>query len=138
VAAALLERTGFALVVDVAGAPIVPVAGSPPLAMSTGHAAAATWAGQRDTGRQGPPAVGGPVIQVPLARIQLSAAQRAMPLDPDKTRRAIDRAQRAGGSIEPLQLRRVGDGYRLVDGLRRLAVAQALGWETVPAVVDEG
>ncbi len=78
------------------------------------------------------------MIHVPLARIQLSAAQRALPLDPDKTRRAIERARRAGGSIEPLRLRRVGDGYRLLDGLRRLAVAQVLGWETVPAVVDEG
>lgn len=43
---------------------------------------------------------------------------------------------REGGVQQPLVLLRDGDGYRLVKGSRRLAVARALGLPRVPAVVD--
>jgi Cft2 family RNA processing exonuclease len=127
IAGKLLDHTGFTLVVE---------APTRVEAVPTGQGTATAWAGARTEVRPGP-AADGPVIQVPLARIQLTASQRATPLDPAKTQRAITRAQYAGGQFEPVRLRRVGDGYRLVDGLRRLAVAHALGWESVPAIVEE-
>jgi hypothetical protein len=51
--------------------------------------------------------------------------------------RAIERVRRAGGAMEPVVLGRVGDGYRLVDGVRRIRVAEDLGWTHVPAIVED-
>jgi ParB family chromosome partitioning protein len=111
VAEALQDRTGYRLVVEAAAPDVVPAVRSPGAAP-------------------------GNVIEIPIARIQLSERQRAQPLDPEKTRRAVERARWNGGRIEPILVRRVGDGYRLIDGLRRLQVAQELGRETIPALVE--
>jgi hypothetical protein len=107
------EQTGYRLVLEAITAP----------GPSSGGTATATARAE--------------VIEIPLARIQLSEGQRAQPLDPDKTRRAVDRARRQGGALEPIVVRRLAGGYRLVDGLRRLEVAKELGLDAVPAVVEE-
>jgi len=116
---AFLERTGYRLVLE-------PVAVAVPA--------------QAGAARPGLPGAVGPapaIVQIPLRRIQLTDRQRAQALDAEKTRRAVERARRQGGAIEPIVVRRLRDGYRLVDGLRRVQVAEALGLEDVPAVVEE-
>jgi ParB-like chromosome segregation protein Spo0J len=57
-------------------------------------------------------------------------------LDAEKSRKAVERAQRAGQISPPVRIRRVRDGYVLADGLYRLRAAQALGWERIAAVVE--
>ncbi|MBI4769247.1 MAG: ParB N-terminal domain-containing protein, partial [Chloroflexi bacterium] len=76
------------------------------------------------------------VVEIPVARIRLTAYQESLTLDPDKSRKALERAQRAGGISPPVRVRRVRDGYVLLDGLYRLQAAQALGWERIAAVVE--
>jgi uncharacterized protein len=110
VAEDVLAATGYRLVVDAPAGPTTPTTSAQPAAR---------------------------VIEIPLARIQLTAAQRALPLDPDKTRKELDRARRNGNRVEPIRVRRLSDGYRVLDGVRRVQVAEALGLTTVPAVVEE-
>ena len=75
-------------------------------------------------------------VLIPVARIRLTAHQQSLTPDPEKARKALERAQRAGQISPPVQLRRVGDGYVMVDGLYRLRAAQTLGWEKVLAIVE--
>jgi uncharacterized protein len=75
------------------------------------------------------------VVEIPLSRIRLGAHQQALSLDPEKVNKAIERARRMGIS-PPIQVRRVKDGYVLLDGLYRLRAAEALGFRTVPAIVE--
>jgi len=76
------------------------------------------------------------VVEVLIASIRLSAYQQGLSLDADKSRKALERAQRSGQISPPVRLRRVRDGYLLMDGLYRLRAAQALGWERIAAVVE--
>jgi hypothetical protein len=76
------------------------------------------------------------VVMIPLARIRLRRFQREMILDPLKIEKAVDRVRRIGQISPPVQVRRVEDGYLLVDGLYRLRVAEKLGLEQIPAVVE--
>lgn len=41
------------------------------------------------------------------------------------------------GLINPITLRSLPDGYRIVAGARRVAAARSLGWDTIAAVVRE-
>ncbi|MCC6189603.1 MAG: ParB N-terminal domain-containing protein, partial [Anaerolineales bacterium] len=75
-------------------------------------------------------------VDVPVALIRLTAHQQGLALDAEKTRKAVERAQRAGRISPPVRLRRLRDGYLLLDGLYRLRAAHALGWERVAAVVE--
>lgn len=76
------------------------------------------------------------VVMIPLARIRLRRFQREMILDPLKIEKAVDRVRRMGQISPPIQVRRVEDGYLLVDGLYRLRAAEKLGLEQIPAVVE--
>jgi Cft2 family RNA processing exonuclease len=76
------------------------------------------------------------VVEIPAARIRLTAYQQSLTLDPEKSRKALERAQREGRIHPPVRVRRVRDGYVLLDGLYRLQAAQALGWERIAAVVE--
>ncbi len=76
------------------------------------------------------------VVMIPLERVQLRRFQRELALDPAKIEKAAERARRLGKISPPLQVRRVEDGYLLLDGLYRLRAAEALGLPQVPAVVE--
>jgi len=103
------ESTGFRLVV-----------GAPPAAATPARA---------------PVPVAG-VVMVPRERIRLRRFQREMTLDPAKVAKAVERIRRMGQINPPLQLRRVEDGYLLLDGLYRLRAAEELGLEQVPAIIE--
>jgi len=44
---------------------------------------------------------------------------------------------RANGLLQPVMVRRRGDGYELVFGLHRLEACRRLGWRKIPALVRE-
>lgn len=75
-------------------------------------------------------------VLIPLERVHLRRFQREMALDPAKIEKAVERARRLGKISPPIQVRRVEDGYLLLDGLYRLRAAEALGLKQVPAVVE--
>jgi uncharacterized protein len=75
------------------------------------------------------------VVEIPLNRIHLNAYHQSLSLDPDKVEKAVQRA-RAMGIDPPIQVRRVRDGYVLMDGLYRLRAAERLGLDRIPAVVE--
>ncbi len=76
------------------------------------------------------------MVEIPVARIRLTAAQQSITLSADKTRKTIERAQRMGTIAPPIRVRRSQGGYVLLDGMYRLQAAQALGLERIPAMVE--
>lgn len=76
------------------------------------------------------------IVEIALARIQISQYHQSLNLDPDKLRKTIARIQRTGQISPPVQLRRTREGYRLLDGLYRIRAAEALGLASVPAVIS--
>ena len=75
------------------------------------------------------------VVEIPLERVRLRPYQQSIALDPDKLHKAVERARRMGIS-PPIQVRRLADGYLLLDGLYRLRAAQAVGLALIPAIVE--
>ena len=66
----------------------------------------------------------------------IAAAQQGQTLNPAKLDNAIQRARRDGRIAPPIVVRRVRDGYLLLDGLYRLRAAQAIGMARIAAVVE--
>lgn len=78
-----------------------------------------------------------PVIEIAVAQIRVRVGQQGLALNPARLDNAIARVRRDGGVRPPLIVRRVRDGYLLMDGLYRLRAAQAVGLERVAAVVED-
>lgn len=78
------------------------------------------------------------VPEIPVERIRLRPHQEALELRPEKIEQAVERIQRLGRVTPPVQVRRVRDGYLLLDGLYRLAAARRLGLESIPAEIEAG
>src|SRR5271157_214055 len=76
-----------------------------------------------------------PVVEIPIQLIRLNRSQQTLTLDPLRLEKATERARRMG-ITPPVQVRRVKDGYILLDGLYRLRAAEALGLVRLPAVVE--
>jgi ParB-like chromosome segregation protein Spo0J len=76
------------------------------------------------------------VLLIAVARVRLSRFHRSLLLDPLKVEKAVERARRLGQITPPIQVRRMEDGYLLVDGLYRLRAAEALHLEQIPAVIE--
>ncbi|MGC1375089.1 MAG: ParB/RepB/Spo0J family partition protein, partial [Anaerolineales bacterium] len=75
------------------------------------------------------------VVEIPLKLIRLNGYWQSITLDPAKLEKAVERARQMG-ITPPIQVRRLRDGYTLVDGLYRLRAAEALGLEKIPALVE--
>ncbi len=75
------------------------------------------------------------VIEIPLKRIRLNNYHQSLNLDPAKLEKAVQRI-RTMGIDPPIQVRRLQDGYILVDGLYRLRAAEKLGLERILATVE--
>jgi hypothetical protein len=104
------EQTGYRLVINLPAAALAPQPAS---------------ASQPD-----------PVISIPLSGIRLRRFQQELALDPAKVEKEIERIRRLGQISPPIQVRRVADGYLLLDGLYRLRAAEALGLSQIPAVIE--
>jgi ParB-like chromosome segregation protein Spo0J len=81
-------------------------------------------------------AASAPIVEIAVEQIRVRAAQQGTALNPAKLDNAIARVRRDGGVRPPITVRRVRDGYLLVDGLYRLRAAQVVGLERVAAVVE--
>jgi Cft2 family RNA processing exonuclease len=77
----------------------------------------------------------GDAVQIPVNRIRLRPYHQSLVLDPIKLAKAIERARR-WGIKPPIQVRRLADGYLLLDGLYRLRAAEAIQLEYIPAQVE--
>ena len=75
-------------------------------------------------------------MEIPLGRIRLSRYQQGLSLDPQKLANAVNKARRLGQVAPPISVRRLPDGYLLLDGLYRLRAAQELGLEKIWALVE--
>ena len=74
-------------------------------------------------------------VEIPVKRIRLRPYHENLSLDPEKLNKDIERARRLGVT-PPVAVRRLPDGYLLMDGLYRLRAAEALGLERIPALVE--
>ncbi len=103
----------------------------------TGYRLALSWPAPAAPAPAGKPAPkpAGDYAEIPVDRIRLRPFHQSLDLSPDKLDKAVERARRMG-IVPPIQVRRAGDGYVLVDGLYRLRAAQALGLATIPAEIE--
>lgn len=76
------------------------------------------------------------VVMIPIERVRLRRFHRELALDPAKIEKAAERARRLGQISPPIQVRRVEDGYVLIDGLYRLRAAEALCLKQIPATIE--
>ena len=83
-----------------------------------------------------PPASAASSVDIAVAQVRLTHVQQGLTLNPAKLDHAIQRAQRDGRIAPPIVVRRVRDGYLLLDGLYRLRAAQAIGMERIAATVE--
>ena len=84
-----------------------------------------------------PPAPAGrSVLQLPIESVQRSATQPRKSFD-DGRLEELAASIREHGVIEPILVRRHGDGYRIVAGERRWRAAQRAGLQSIPAIVRE-
>lgn len=72
-------------------------------------------------------------LSIPIASIRVPA-RRAKTLDADKVQ-AIAEDIIENSQTTPIQIRKEGDGYILVEGLHRLEALRALGEETILAYI---
>jgi Cft2 family RNA processing exonuclease len=83
-----------------------------------------------------PPASPADVTLVALTRVRLRRFHRELALDPLKIDKAVERARRLGQITPPILVRRLEDGYLLLDGLYRLRAAEKLHLEQIPAIIE--
>lgn len=86
---------------------------------------------------QAPTAAGGPRgLRVPVSAVHKSPWQPRHQFDEEALAELVQ-SVRERGVLQPLLVRRSGDGYELIAGERRLRAAQAAGLADVPVVVME-
>ena len=77
-----------------------------------------------------------PSSEIPLDRIQPNPRQPRKHFDPAALAELTE-SIRASGVIQPIVVRRVGEGYELIAGERRWRAAKEAGLERIPAVVRD-
>ncbi|MEW6080774.1 MAG: ParB/RepB/Spo0J family partition protein [Bacillota bacterium] len=82
------------------------------------------------------PAGSSGVREVAVESIRPNPYQPRQTFDPQKMEELVA-SVREHGVVQPVLVRRLGDGYQLVAGERRLRAARMAGLETVPVVVQE-
>jgi len=76
------------------------------------------------------------VVDIPVARLQANPHQPRTEFDEEAVNE-LAASLKEKGVIQPLLVRRWGDGYQLVAGERRLRAAKRAGLESVPAIVRD-
>ncbi len=76
------------------------------------------------------------VLQVPIESIRRDAAQPRKHFDEQALRELAD-SIRAQGILQPVLVRKEGDGYCLIAGERRWRAAQLAGLQEIPAIVRD-
>jgi len=92
----------------------------------------------------GAAAIATPTASLPSSEYQRLpiAAIRPNPYQPRREFKEADLAElqsslKASGLLQPISVRRRGDGFELISGERRLRAATRLGWADIPAIVRE-
>lgn len=89
------------------------------------------------------PTAGAEIRDLPLEMITAAPAvkefdEKFRPLDLSIRNRWIACLLQAhAGEMQPVTVRRHGDGYQVVSGMLQVSVAKALGWNCVPVVVRD-
>src|SRR5512134_1397958 len=84
----------------------------------------------------GSPDVGAAAIDLPIDSIVANPNQPRKDFD-DKSLEDLAASLRQSGLLQPVVVRRLGDGYQLIVGERRWRAAKLAGLDRVPAVVRE-
>ena len=74
------------------------------------------------------------VFNIPISKIKTNKYQPRIEFNKEKLDELISSIKEKG-VIQPVLVRKVGDGYELIAGERRLRAVTSLGIETVPAIV---
>ena len=82
------------------------------------------------------PASSSELQRIPTARIRANPFQPRREFDPAALAE-LEASIRSSGLLQPITVRRKGDGYELMAGERRLRAVRNLDWKEVPAVVRE-
>lgn len=83
-----------------------------------------------------PTAPGSDLQRIPVSRIQPNPFQPRRVFSPEELSE-LEQSIRASGLLQPLTVRRKGDGFELIAGERRLRAVTNLGWHDVPAIVRD-
>ena len=83
-----------------------------------------------------PPAAGRAVLALPVEAVERSQEQPRKRFD-ERELDELAASIRIHGVVEPILVRRRGDGYRIVAGERRWRAAQRAGLKEIPALVRE-
>lgn len=76
------------------------------------------------------------IIQLELDRVKSSKYQPREAIDPERLEE-LKASIKARGLVQPVLVRAKDEGYELICGERRLKAAQALGMQTIPAIVRQ-
>ncbi len=101
---------------------LIPQAAPPPAAAAADAAAAHVRAGG--------------VLKIPIESIHRDVAQPRRSFDEEKLAE-LTASIRAQGLLQPVLVRKDGDGYRIIAGERRWRACQAAGLQEIPALVRE-
>lgn len=74
--------------------------------------------------------------RLPLARIKPNPYQPRREFD-ETEMTELQASLKASGLLQPITVRRTGDGFELISGERRLRAATRLGWTDIPAIVRD-
>src|SRR5436305_5356886 len=79
---------------------------------------------------------GSELQRIPLSRIQPNPFQPRREFEPGALAE-LEASIRASGLLQPITVRRKGEGYELIAGERRLRAVTNLQWKEVPALVRD-
>lgn len=74
------------------------------------------------------------VLQIPISKIKTNKYQPRLEFNKEKLAELVSSIKEKG-VIQPVLVRKVGDGYELIAGERRLRAVTALGMDHIPAIV---
>jgi ParB family chromosome partitioning protein len=74
--------------------------------------------------------------RIPIAKIRPNPFQPRRDFDPTELA-DLQASLKATGLLQPISVRRQGEGYELIAGERRLRASTNLGWTEIPAVVRD-
>jgi ParB family chromosome partitioning protein len=83
-----------------------------------------------------PPHASGAPAQIPVSEIHPNPLQPRTNFEPVRLEE-LAQSIRVNGIIQPLVVRKAGDGYELVAGERRWRAAKIAGMQTVPAIIQD-
>lgn len=88
-----------------------------------------------DAPRVSSPPVGG-LVEIPLDQIQPNPDQPRRSIDPEALA-TLTASVRASGLVQPIVVRRTGEGYEIIAGERRWRAAAQAGLSAIPALVRD-